>query len=62
MGDRDFFDRPAAALMLGWAAFSLAVGAGIPIWRDWPSREVPADAADIGALVAIATYRRRTTP
>jgi drug/metabolite transporter (DMT)-like permease len=41
----------AAALCAGYAAFALAVGVGIPVWTDWPSWEVPADATDIGVLV-----------
>lgn len=53
------FDRIAASLALGWAAFGLARGAGIPAWQGWPTHQVPADAADIGVLVAIGTYARR---
>jgi hypothetical protein len=40
-----------AAAMIGHAAYALAIGVGIPRWVDWTSREVPADAGDIGMLV-----------
>lgn len=43
-----------AAAALGYASYALAIGVGIPRWVDWTSREVPADAGDIGALVAFA--------
>lgn len=43
-----------AAAALGYASYALAIGVGIPRWVDWRSREVPADAGDIGALVAFA--------
>ena len=47
--------RLLGAVAAGWAGFSLAVGVGIPVWVDWPSWEIPADATDIGALIAAAT-------
>jgi hypothetical protein len=46
------------SIMLGFAAFGLARGVDIPAWIDWPTHEVPADATDIGFLVAVASYRR----
>lgn len=42
------------AALAGYAAYSLAIGIGIPAWIDWPTRAVPADATDIGFLVAAA--------
>lgn len=44
----------AAAACAGWAAYVFAVGSGVPRWVDWPSWEVPGDAADIGVLVFAA--------
>ena len=49
------------AVAIGYAAFALAVGVGIPMWTDWPSWKVPADALDIGALTALAVLLL-TTP
>jgi hypothetical protein len=50
--------------MAGYAAFALAVGAGVPVWVDWPSWAIPADATDIGVLVALAALAltERTKP
>ena len=42
--------RLIGAAFAGYSAFALAVGMGIPVWADWPSWSVPADAADIGIL------------
>ena len=46
--------RHIGAAMAGYAAFALAVDAGVPVWVDWPSWVIPADATDIGVLVALA--------
>lgn len=54
--------RFLVAISAGYAAFALAVGVGIPIWLDWPTMAVPADATDIGVLVAFAVWHWRTTP
>lgn len=43
-----------AAFFLGKAAYAMAIGVGIPRWVNWTSREVPADASDIGFLVFAA--------
>lgn len=48
--------RRLGAVLAGYAAFALSVGAGIPVWVDWPTWEVPADATDIGILVAAAAF------
>ena len=49
------------ALAIGYVAFALAVGVGIPVWADSPSWQVPADACDIGTLTALAVLLL-TTP
>ena len=46
--------RLIGAAMAGYAAFALAVGAGVPVWVDWPSWAIPGDATDIGVLVTCA--------
>lgn len=48
--------RLIAATFAGCAAFALAVGTGIPVWVDWPSWSVPADAADIGILTFASVH------
>lgn len=50
--------RYGTAIMLGYAAFALARGVGIPAWVDWPTDAVPADATDIGVLVGLAALHR----
>jgi hypothetical protein len=56
--------RYVAAAMLGWAAYGLAIGAGVPAWVDWPSEAAPADAADIAVLVgcAVLLLTRKGSP
>jgi hypothetical protein len=56
--------RHIGAAMAGYAAFALAVGAGVPVWADWPSWAIPGDATDIGALVFLAALAltERTNP
>ena len=46
--------RIVGALSAGYAAYGLAIGIGIPRWINSPTAQVPADATDIGVLVAIA--------
>lgn len=53
-----FGRRVITSLMLGYAAFAMARGIGIPAWQDWPTHDVPADASDIGVLVALALFHR----
>jgi len=45
--------RITPALFLGWAAFAMARGVGIPAWIDWPTASVPADSTDIAVLVVL---------
>ena len=49
--------RLITAGLAAYAAYALAVGIGIPRWIDWPTWQVPADAADIAMLVGLAVYR-----
>jgi len=41
---------------VGFAAYALARGVGIPHWVDWTSKDIPADAGDIGMLVAFGLF------
>ena len=40
----------------GLAALLLARGCGLPLWVDWPTDWSLRDAADVGALVAMAIW------
>ena len=53
--------RVFASVVIGVAAYWLAIGVGIPAWRTWK----PGDASDIGAFIgwgvfwAIGSARKR---
>ncbi len=48
---KNFIKMAIAPFFYALAAFYLAVGLGIPVWRDW----IPGDATDIATLVFFAT-------
>lgn len=55
-------ERITVTFAASLVAFAFARGVGIPIWIDWPTWDVPADATDIAFLVGLIAFNRAHQP